>query len=293
MVGKIWNSEHKEKLQWEESEFLSKQLEKMPQRIFKTLAADDVVDEDLEWKDKKYETERDVIENMLYKKSDFLWRRAILWDILSYSIKTWEEGVSQWEEKEITQFRCKYGLWITVNNLMSLLNFCAVHGFIPLVDKIYIEWQEVSKVKELSSLFSFTWKNSNASEMNPQFSLAFWDQAWKLDKRVERASRRALDSLEKVYWYHEEIYPYLTWDNLEKHDGNNIWASSENIFVEIAIRLENQIREKIWIESSYMFLAWYKNDQNEKTDMHFVIQKTPKQKPRFIPVQFTTLRKRN
>lgn len=287
MFEKIWNSEHKEKSQWEESEFLAKQLKQMPKRILKTLSESN--NEDFDWEKTKYKTERDAIKDMFYKKSDYLWRRAILWDILSYSlIELWKEEKDNSQRVcEVTQFKCKYGLWITVNNITSLLNFCAIHGFIPLVDKIYIEWKDVSKVRELSSLFSFTWKNAYLPRINPQIPQVFWNESEKL-KIFQKSSQRALSCLERIYKYNEEIYPYLMWDNLEKHDDNNIGASSENIFVEIAIRLENQIREKIWIESSYMFLAWYNNDHNEKTDMHFVIKKTPKQKPRIIPVQFTT-----
>ena len=272
----------------------------MPKRILKTLSETEDGSKNSELKKEKPKTERDVIENMLYKKSDFLWRRAIVWDILSYTTKEWEEekGSVPWEEKQIvqedekekTQFRCKYWLWITVNNLSSFLSFCGIHGFIPLVDKIYIEWQDVSKMSSLDTLFSPIIED--VSKINPQITEMSWNETKKLDKRFQRSSQRVLDSLKKIYDYNTKTYTYLMWENLEKLDDNNIWAFSENIFAEIAIRLENQIRDKIWIESSYIFLAWYDNDNKEKTDMHFVIKKTPSQSPRPIPMQFTTWKTR-
>ncbi len=42
-----------------------------------------------------------------------------------------------------------------IDNLNSFLDFCAIHGFIPMIDKILIEGQDVSAIKEVYSLFEF------------------------------------------------------------------------------------------------------------------------------------------
>ena len=75
-------------------------------------------------RDNIIENERKSIMDILGERSDFFVKRAIVWDIISYSRKIW------WQERQIIQFKCKYGLWITIDNLYSLLAFCAVHGFI-------------------------------------------------------------------------------------------------------------------------------------------------------------------
>ena len=84
--------------------------------------------------------ESESIKDILTEKSDLLVKRAIVWDIRSYTKRIW------WEDKMIVQFKCKYGLWITVDNLNSFLDFCAIHGFIPMVDKIFIESDDGPKI---------------------------------------------------------------------------------------------------------------------------------------------------
>ena len=223
--------------------------------------------------------ETESIKNIL-NKSELLVKRAIVWDIRSYTKKI------LWEEKLIVQFECKYGLGITVDNLNSLLEFCAIHGFIPMVDKIYIdsdEWPiDITEVKELYTLFAFAITKSS----NPLISNALANEVNKLEEKSQWPAKAVLDYLQQIIWYATFTYQYLLWDWLQKL--TNIWTLSENIFAEIAIRIENQLRDKIWIESTYLKLAWYKDDVERKTDMDFIIKKTPNQSYQFIPLQFTT-----
>ena len=229
-----------------------------------------------EEKPQRLKKENDSIKEILEERSDLFARRAIVWDIRSYSRKIW------WEEKQITQFKCKYWLWITVDNLNSFLDFCAVHGFIPMVDKIYIEWHDISQIKELYHFFAFVISKPS----NPMIANSLANEIKKLEDSVQWPAKEVLRYLQQIVSYTASTYQYLLWDRLQKI--KNIWTLSENIFAEIAIRLENQIREKIWIESSYLKLAWYKDDMEKKTDMDFIIKKTPNQSYQLIPMQFTT-----
>ena len=224
--------------------------------------------------------ENDSIKSILEEKSELLVKRAIVWDIRSYTKRIW------WEEKLIVQFKCKYGLGITVDNLNSFLDFCAIHGFIPMVDKIFIEtndWpKDISKIKELYTLFAF----AITKPSNPLIANSLANDNKKLEKTSQWPAKEVLYYLQQIVWYTTSTYQYLLWEWLQKL--KNIWTLSENIFAEIAIRIENQIRDKIWIESSYLKLAWYKDDMERKTDMDFIIKKTSNQSYQLIPLQFTT-----
>lgn len=258
--------------------FLKSQVYSMSEKIWKALSRyDDKENVKIEAESKKkLKTEGDVIKDILEERSDLFARRAIVWDIISYSTKVW------WEEKQITKFKCKYWLWITVDNLNSFLDFCAIHGFIPMVDKISIWWKDVSKIKELYTFFSF----AISKPSNPLIINSLGNEIRKLDKMFQWPSRDVLDYLQRIVEHNTKTFQYLLWERLQKI--KNKWALSENIFAEVAIRLENQIREKIWIESSYLKLAWYKDDMDNKTDMDFIIKKTPTQSYQVVPMQFTT-----
>ena len=229
---------------------------------------------------------------------------AIVWDIISYST------IIKWEKTQVIEFKCKYWLWITIENLSSFLDFCSVHGFLPIVDKIYIEWPDkeniidISNIKKLYTIFSFLisepWDQQNRNSLDNEMKKKIreikkdvkrvrWQEKEILEHLFKCPVKEVLEYLERIVEYTTSSYQYLFWERLEKL--SNIlasWVCSENIFIEIAIRLENHIREKIWIGSSYLKLASYKEDMKNKTDMKLTIQRTPMQRYQKIPVQFTT-----
>lgn len=227
-------------------------------------------------KKKKPRTEREAIKNILESKWDILRRKAIVVDI-TYLKK-------EWSEKRVTQFECKYWLWITITNLNSFITFCKLHGFIPFFNKISIKSNDVSKEKSLSTFFALA-----ISEISEDDTTTITlNEIQKYPKEIQPALKDLVSCLREIIHYDMITYPRTYWKRLKK--SNNIWSLSENIFVEIALRLENQIREKVWIESSYLDLARHEEDAKEKTDMKFLIKKTPKQKYQKIPIQFTNSR---
>lgn len=257
---------------------LKSQVYTIWEKIWKTLSKYDEDKEDIVeyWSKQKSRTEKEIIKDILEEKSDLLKRRAIVGDIISYSTKIW------WEERQVIKFKCKYWLSITIDNLNSFLDFCAIHGFIPMVDKIYIEWHDVSQIKQLYNFFAFVITKPG----NPLIANSLANEIKKLESSLQPSAKEVLLYLQQIVAYTMSTYQYLLWDRLQKI--KNIWTLSENIFAEIAIRLENQIREKIEIESSYLKLAWYKDDTEKKTDMDFIIKKTQSQSYQVIPMQFTT-----
>ena len=78
------------------------------------------------------------LQDILSEKSDFLSKRAIICDIKGFSAKVGGQ------DKDFVQFQCKQGLNMNIKNLNSFLDFCAIHGFIPMIDKILIEWEDIS-----------------------------------------------------------------------------------------------------------------------------------------------------
>lgn len=256
--------------------FLKTQVYTISEKIWKALSR---YDDPPETEEQDFHTmwaENKNIKDILEEKSDLFRKRAIVWDIWSYSRKLW------WEEKQITQFKCKYWLWITIDNLNSFLDFCAIHGFIPMVDKIYIESNDISQIKELYTLFAF----AITKPWNPLIINSLANEIKKLEKNFQWPAKDVLIYLQQIVGYTTSTYQYLLWDKLQKL--KNVWTLSENIFAEVAIRMENQIRDRVWIESSYLKLAWYRDDMEKKTDMDFIIKKTPNQSYQLIPMQFTT-----
>lgn len=218
-------------------------------------------------------TNQSLYENLL-EKSELFSRRAIIFDI---HWTLWTE----WEKKEESiEFQCKYGLNINIKNLNSFLDFCAIHGFIPLIDKIIINENNISNIKELYFLFEFALLN-----WDPLLANSLANEIKKLEENSQPLARQILEMIQYITTYTTSTYQRLYWWELQKI--KNKWCLSENIFVEIAIRLENEIREKTNIHSSYMKLAGYEQDTKEKTDMHFLIKKTEKQNFNTIPLQFT------
>ena len=222
-------------------------------------------------KDNIIDKERESIMNILKEKSDFFVKRVIVWDIIYDSTKIWEE----------LQFKCKYGLKIKIKNSYSLLAFCGIHGFIPMIDKIYIEWQDTSKNKEISTFYAPIFSQSS----NQLTRESLKNEIEKREKMFQRPLKEVLYYIKEIVGYATLTYQCLLWENLWKL--NNIWAKSENIFGEVALRLENQIRDKIWIESSYFNVANYKDDVDKMTDFELLLRKTPYQLQQQIPMQFT------
>lgn len=206
--------------------------------------------------------------------SDYLKNRAIVWDIVCYSKKEW------WISKYVVKFNCKYGLKITVENLNTFLDYCAVHRFIPIVDKINIEWRDISDIKQLFQFFLF----AVTSPWDKMIGNVLWDEINNLEKSVQYPAKEILLYLKQITGYTASTYQYLLWNKLQKL--KNKWVLSENIFAEIVIKLREQVIKSFWLQSSGIELAWFKDDTENKTDMHFIFKKKANIY-HTIPIQFT------
>lgn len=176
--------------------------------------------------------ERDIIQNILEERAEFFAQRVIVGDIKSFSARV-GGGI-----KQITQFDCKYGLDMTIDNLNSFLDFCAIHGFIPMIDKILIDGKDISQLKEVFSLFEFA-----LFENDPLIANILANEINKLEFAFQGPAREVLSYIQQISTYTTSTYQYLLGDKLQKI--RNEGTLSENIFAEVALRIENQIREKV------------------------------------------------
>lgn len=219
-------------------------------------------------------SERKQIQDILEDRMLYLKNMAIVWDLEAYTKKEW------WKEQLFVKFNWKYGLKLDIYNLNSFLDFCSTHAFIPMIDKIIIDGKDVSEIKKLFWLFNLAlfckdWAIANTLR----------NEIHKLEESMQPATREILDWIQNISRYINYSYQYLSGKNLDRIKNNG--TISENIFAEVAINLENHIRNKVWVVSSYMKLWWYEQDINEKTDLNFVLRKTETQDYLVVPTQLT------
>ncbi len=202
-------------------------------------------------------------------------QRAIVFDIDAY------KGFHQWEEVDTVRLQAKYGLNITMENIHNFLYFCRIHGLFPMIDKIYLEKQDISKIKELYSIIELALKNKDFTIFR-----ILYQEVEKIENINNALLKEILTIIQLISEYTIQEYKSLLWNKIQK--TKNSWVISENIFVELAMRMENEIRKELDIYSTYIQLASYQADIQKKQDMTFIFKKNSNQNYQNIPVQFTT-----
>lgn len=224
--------------------------------------------------DEPQKREQGDVVALMESADNFFRQRGIV-----FNIECFEKKIAGKMEM-IVQLDCHYGLKERINNLNSFLDFCAIHGFMPMIDKIIIKGKEVSQIKELYSLFSFA-----LFEKDPLIANIMVNEIEKLEDSLQKPMKDILHYIHSITEYTTKTYQYLLGNHAQKLRNEGV--VSESIFAELTLRLENEIRKQVGIASSYMKLANYTDDTEKKTDMNFVFKKTPGQNYNFVPVQFT------
>ena len=194
---------------------------------------------------------------------------------------------------------------IKIKNPASFLAFCNIHYFFPVVNNLYIKnWNNVISLQDykeflflarLLNLFfvkGFDYvsydvirhylKKPEIKEIFEKKNILLPSQAelFALLKTLEDIKNSSFDIPKNVL--HKKLWKL-----------KNTWTYRENIFLEIYMKYENQVRKKLWFESTYLNPASYEADTNKKTDFILAYLKNTKKflkKTRLmeIPVQFTT-----
>ena len=183
-------------------------------------------------------------------------------------------------------------IWLQIKNPDALISFCRMHWFLPIISWIYIEWKDVSKTKELNNLNQFfilsvlDWNINYAIYWEINKILYSLRKLWLTDYDVSDLYYLlwVFESIKKV-WFNDLIRSFWPW--LKKF--NNEWALSENIFTEIASRLENNIRWVFDIYSTYISLASAREDSVDKIDMWWLTRSKNNSRSRYrkYPIQLT------
>ena len=184
-----------------------------------------------------------------------------------------------------TKFYCKYWSSTFVDNINSFTSVCTTHAFFPVVDRIIIDGFDITEIETLNDIF----KNVIMEIDNPVLKSILINEIQKIEKNFDMLLKLIKEALETLTVFTTSTTQFILWKNFEK--TKNIWALSENLFVEIAIRLENRIRDMLWFESSYIQVAWYKDDIQRKTDMYYFYKWTTNGDYKKVPVQFTYWKK--
>ncbi len=182
---------------------------------------------------------------------------------------------------------------IKIKNIDALIYFCKLHWFFPKLNKIYIDEIEISKkIIELDTLLKF-WI------VNWEFNFwLFWEiskitkslnKFLNKDKEKKDYSEPELNFLisqfERLFIQTPKDIINIFWKNLERMRID--WALLENIFAEIALRIEDKIREYLNIYSTYLINSQIKDDKENKTDLTWTIKKESKDNYSKIPIQLS------
>ena len=214
----------------------------------------------------------DTILNDKKISEKLLEKRCIIGDIVHKS------------EDWTTKFYCKYWWSILVNNINSFINICCTHAFFPMVDRIIIDGHDIT-----SSAFNDYFKDLIMEINNLILRNILINETLKIEKSTQILLKNVKTSLDEITWFTTETTKFILWKKFEKI--KNIWPLSENLFVEIAARLENKIREFFWFRCSYMQVAWHRDDAQRKTDMYHYYKRTIYEKSKIVPIQFTYWKK--
>lgn len=178
-----------------------------------------------------------------------------------------------------------YGMEGRINNVESFLLFCSIHGFSPRINDITINGKNISKYPDLESLVRFVLK-----EKDLLFSQDIMNDIQKINPQTLQAIgietiKEIIQTIIVFSRYNLSEYGKIYGDKIQKLKMTNTFA--ENIFLEIAMRLEKQVRKKLEITSTYMHLANFDEDMYFKTDMKFLFRKKSSDHYIPYPVQFT------
>ncbi len=184
--------------------------------------------------------------------------------------------------------------WLTIKNPEAFMFFCRIHGLIPIINNINIEHIDIGKINSLYVVFNFfieyikRWKEIN---------FALYGEINKIleeleDHWLEWYDIMHLSYLIQIIWQLRTLWIKDILENFgnKLQKKKNIGVIYENIFLETAFRIENEIRDLIWFHSTYLHQATFLEDNQEKTDFKWYYQKNEKKDtPKMIPIQLTAM----
>lgn len=190
---------------------------------------------------------------------------------------------------------------ILIKNPASFFVLCTIHGFLPNVESIIVqdswkkinllEYQHLIAVTRMIQLFFVRgfdfvlYDVINKILQNAKIRELFRDSGiTQLNQNEILAMSKILEDIKKVWFdnhkhhFHEDLGKLF-----------NVGAFSENLFLEVAIKFENNVREIVGYESTYIKPASFVEDTQHKTDFNRIYCINSKEKKyNDIPIQFTS-----
>jgi len=190
-----------------------------------------------------------------------------------------------------------------IKNPASFFVFCTIHGFLTNIQSIIIKnsnieinltkYEKIVLINRMLHLFFVKWFDFVLYDMIKKFVKDSFIQEFFESHNIVPLSEAEILSFIKII---EDIKK--SWFDINKYHFNeqlwklsNEWAFSENIFLEVAMKYENKIREYLWYDATYIKPASYHDDTNNKTDFNWIFSLDKKlSKYRSIAIQFTVSR---
>ena len=189
---------------------------------------------------------------------------------------------------------------IYIKNPAVFFVFCIIHSFLPNINSIIIknsntklditQYKKIVLINRMLHLFFVKWFNFVLYDVIRNFLKDPF-----IKELFEENSILPLSEAEILYLVKTIEDIKKSWFDLNKHHFheqlwklNNEWTFSENMFLEVAIKYENKIREHLWYDATYIKPASYVDDTENKTDFNWIFSiKKDINKYRSIPIQFT------
>ncbi len=193
------------------------------------------------------------------------------------------------------EIRLKIDKWLVpgldIKNRYMLLEFCKIHGFIPIIKDIYINGKNISQIKWLNFMNKFL---LNYIKANGQIPFVIYgeiskiidqfQELWLEDYTIDNIFNlmNIVEETKKI-WFQDIINNFG--NRLQKRNNG---ISYENVILEIAFRIEDEIRRVLNYQSTYMYWATIKEDARDKTDIKWTfLQNGADINYQNIPIQLT------
>jgi len=195
--------------------------------------------------------------------------RSIVWDFEACEIKEW------WKDKLLVRFKTKYWLDVkldaTTSDLNRFLDYCSMHSFIPMFNRIIINGEDILKIPGIYTVLCSKISSKNWTILNSLYNELSKEYEARPD--IKQALETILPWINKFLEYRDSIYQYLFGEKLPKVKQSG--SISERVFSEAATRIEDDVIKNIWICSTGAKICSYDDDHGSEWDLYFKYRKIP------------------
>ena len=233
---------------------------------------------DVQTNEEKIETTNWINKVINKEREKILWilnidknlkNRSIVWDFVANEIKEW------WKDKLLVKFKTKY--WLDVNldattsDLNKFLDYCSMHSFIPMFNRIIINGEDILKIPGIYTVLCSKISSKNWTILNSLYNELSKEYESRPD--IKQALETIIPWINKFLEYRDSIYQNLFGEKLPKVKQSG--SISERVFSEAATRIEDEVIQKIWTCSTGAKICSYAHDHGSEWDLYFKYRKLP------------------